>query len=156
MPSAPTGRPSFEIMVHSSTSLLASLNTKSKQGRQSSCDVLILCLCRASYSDGKLKGPPKPCAGNQGTQILVSLWVNYNRNGVCWHLETYNSLPSCVQVEDLFYNVSTRRKALKSPSDEYSRIVDVVSRSVTVALPTLCLTIPALLIITDFLSILTC
>uniref|UniRef100_A0A7N5ZRP7 DNA mismatch repair protein S5 domain-containing protein n=1 Tax=Anabas testudineus TaxID=64144 RepID=A0A7N5ZRP7_ANATE len=61
------------------------------------------CAYRASYSDGKLKGPPKPCAGNQGTQILV---------------------------EDLFYNVSTRRKALKSPSDEYSRIVEVVSRSV--------------------------
>ncbi|XP_007579310.1 DNA mismatch repair protein Mlh1 isoform X2 [Poecilia formosa] len=59
------------------------------------------CAYRASYSDGKLKGPPKPCAGNQGTQILV---------------------------EDLFYNVSTRRKALKSPADEYSRIVDVVSR----------------------------
>ncbi|XP_023267524.1 DNA mismatch repair protein Mlh1 isoform X1 [Seriola lalandi dorsalis] len=59
------------------------------------------CAYRASYSDSKLKGPPKPCAGNQGTQILV---------------------------EDLFYNVSTRRKALKSPSDEYSRIVEVVSR----------------------------
>ncbi|KAI3363017.1 hypothetical protein L3Q82_011686 [Scortum barcoo] len=59
------------------------------------------CAYRASYCDGKLKGPPKPCAGNQGTQILV---------------------------EDLFYNVSTRRKALKSPADEYSRIVDVVSR----------------------------
>ncbi|KAM4729903.1 DNA mismatch repair protein Mlh1 [Anableps anableps] len=59
------------------------------------------CAYRASYSDGKLKGPPKPCAGNQGTQILV---------------------------EDLFYNVSTRRKALKSPADEYSRVVEVVSR----------------------------
>ncbi|KAM7409094.1 hypothetical protein PAMA_002685 [Pampus argenteus] len=59
------------------------------------------CAYRGSYSDGKLKAPPKPCAGNQGTQILV---------------------------EDLFYNVSTRRKALKSPSDEYSRIVEVVSR----------------------------
>ncbi|CAN9500004.1 unnamed protein product [Ophioblennius macclurei] len=59
------------------------------------------CAYRANYSDGKLKGPPKPCAGNQGTQILA---------------------------EDLFYNVSTRRKALKSPSDEYSRIVEVVSR----------------------------
>uniref|UniRef100_UPI003AAC1480 DNA mismatch repair protein Mlh1 n=1 Tax=Centroberyx gerrardi TaxID=166262 RepID=UPI003AAC1480 len=59
------------------------------------------CAYRASYSDSKLKGPPKPCAGNQGTQIIV---------------------------EDLFYNVSTRRKALKSPSEEYSRIVEVVSR----------------------------
>ncbi|XP_053730698.1 DNA mismatch repair protein Mlh1 [Synchiropus splendidus] len=59
------------------------------------------CAYRASYSDGKLKAPPKPCAGNQGTQILV---------------------------EDLFYNVSTRRKALKSPGDEYARIVEVVSR----------------------------
>ncbi|KAM9804418.1 DNA mismatch repair protein Mlh1 [Neosynchiropus ocellatus] len=59
------------------------------------------CAYRATYSDGKLKAPPKPCAGNQGTQILV---------------------------EDLFYNVSTRRKALKSPGDEYARIVEVVSR----------------------------
>ncbi|KAG7334305.1 hypothetical protein KOW79_002712 [Hemibagrus wyckioides] len=59
------------------------------------------CAYRASYCDGKLKAPPKPCAGNQGTLI---------------------------SVEDLFYNVQTRRKALKSPSEEYSKIVEVVSR----------------------------
>ncbi|KAK7139821.1 hypothetical protein R3I94_012456 [Phoxinus phoxinus] len=59
------------------------------------------CAYRANYCDGKLKSPPKPCAGNQGTLI---------------------------SVEDLFYNVSTRRKALKSPSEEYSRIIEVVSR----------------------------
>ncbi|XP_067277765.1 DNA mismatch repair protein Mlh1 [Pseudorasbora parva] len=59
------------------------------------------CAYRANYCDGKLKSPPKPCAGNQGTVI---------------------------SVQDLFYNVSTRRKALKSPSEEYSRIIEVVSR----------------------------
>ncbi|KAM5314042.1 DNA mismatch repair protein Mlh1 isoform 2-T2 [Glossophaga mutica] len=59
------------------------------------------CAYRASYSDGKLKAPPKPCAGNQGTQITV---------------------------EDLFYNISTRRKALKNPSEEYGKILEVVGR----------------------------
>uniref|UniRef100_A0A8C5PIK9 DNA mismatch repair protein MLH1 n=1 Tax=Leptobrachium leishanense TaxID=445787 RepID=A0A8C5PIK9_9ANUR len=59
------------------------------------------CAYRGNYADGKLKAPAKPCAGNQGTQITV---------------------------EDLFYNVSTRRKALKSPSEEHARIVEVMSR----------------------------
>ncbi|TPX58720.1 hypothetical protein PhCBS80983_g02957 [Powellomyces hirtus] len=66
------------------------------------------CAWRACYSDGKLKPPkpgmsadPKPCAGNKGTQIVV---------------------------EDLFYNVTTRRKALKSASEEYNRILDVVHK----------------------------
>uniref|UniRef100_A0A8B9IH42 DNA mismatch repair protein MLH1 n=1 Tax=Anser cygnoides TaxID=8845 RepID=A0A8B9IH42_ANSCY len=59
------------------------------------------CAYRASYSDGKIKAPPKPCAGNQGTQITV---------------------------EDLFYNVNTRRKALKNPSEEYAKILEVVGR----------------------------
>ncbi|XP_051792047.1 DNA mismatch repair protein Mlh1 isoform X1 [Erpetoichthys calabaricus] len=68
------------------------ITTKTSEGK---------CAYRANYCDGKLKAPPKPCAGNQGTQI---------------------------SVEDLFYNVSTRRKALKNPSEEYARIVEVVSR----------------------------
>ncbi|KFV67159.1 DNA mismatch repair protein Mlh1 [Dryobates pubescens] len=59
------------------------------------------CAYRATYSDGKIKAPPKPCAGNQGTQITV---------------------------EDLFYNVNTRRKALKSPTEEYAKILEVVGR----------------------------
>ncbi|GAB1294751.1 DNA mismatch repair protein Mlh1 [Apodemus speciosus] len=59
------------------------------------------CAYRASYSDGKLQAPPKPCAGNQGTLITV---------------------------EDLFYNIITRRKALKNPSEEYGKILEVVGR----------------------------
>uniref|UniRef100_A0A8C3F0N7 MutL homolog 1 n=1 Tax=Corvus moneduloides TaxID=1196302 RepID=A0A8C3F0N7_CORMO len=62
------------------------------------------CAFRATYSDGKIKAPPKPCAGNQGTQITV---------------------------EDLFYNVNTRRKALKNPNEEYAKILEVVSSKVT-------------------------
>ncbi|CAI2167704.1 19939_t:CDS:10 [Funneliformis geosporum] len=66
------------------------------------------CAYRACYSDGKLvpakpgtSAEPKACAGNTGTQITA---------------------------EDVFYNVPTRRKALKNPSDEYNRILDVVNR----------------------------
>ncbi|RCH81931.1 DNA mismatch repair protein, partial [Rhizopus stolonifer] len=66
------------------------------------------CAYRALYSDGALiparpgsSAEPKACAGNNGTQITA---------------------------EDLFFNVPTRRKALKSPSDEYNRILDIVGR----------------------------
>ena len=34
------------------------------------------------------------------------------------------------QAEDLFYNVSTRRKALRSPAEEHAKVVEVVSRFV--------------------------
>ena len=67
---------------------------------------------RGSYCDGKLlpshpdtKPEPKPCAGNRGTQITV---------------------------EDLFYNVPTRLKALKSQSEEYHRIADIIGKYVNV------------------------
>lgn len=59
------------------------------------------CAYKCSYSDGKLVGTPKPCAGTQGTQIIV---------------------------EDLFYNVPTRKGALKSASEEHNRITEVVTR----------------------------
>lgn len=34
----------------------------------------------------------------------------------------------CLQVEDLFYNVPTRRRAFRSASEEYAKILDVVGR----------------------------
>lgn len=56
---------------------------------------------RASYVDSKLKAPLKSCAGNQGTTIVI---------------------------ENLFYNVATRRKALSNPNEEFNRITDVVTK----------------------------
>ena len=63
---------------------------------------------RACYEDGKLvpakagqNAEPKPCAGNDGTIITV---------------------------EDLFYNVPTRLSALRSSTEEYARILDVMTK----------------------------
>lgn len=56
---------------------------------------------RATYADGRLKNPVKPHAGNQGTQITV---------------------------EDLFYNIPQRKQMFKSPSEEFHRISDVISK----------------------------
>lgn len=58
---------------------------------------------RVTYRDSLLDDPPgpRPVAAVPGTTIAV---------------------------EDLFYNVPTRRKALKSAGEEYARILDVVSR----------------------------
>lgn len=66
------------------------------------------CAYKARYLDGKLapvkagdKVDPKPCAGTVGTTITV---------------------------EDLFYNMQTRRQAFKNPNEQYQRILDVVTK----------------------------
>ncbi|KAF4581677.1 DNA mismatch repair protein [Pleurotus pulmonarius] len=66
------------------------------------------CAWRAVYADGALAPlkpgqslDPKPCAGNDGTVITI---------------------------EDLFYNTPTRLASLRSTAEEYSRILDVVTK----------------------------
>ena len=59
------------------------------------------CAYKAPYVHGKLVSSPQACAGNVGTQILV---------------------------EDLFYNVPTRRKAFKNDSEEQQKVAAVVSK----------------------------
>ncbi|OAG37409.1 hypothetical protein AYO21_08375 [Fonsecaea monophora] len=66
------------------------------------------CAWQAHYQDGKLSAPkpgqssdPKPCAGRPGTQITV---------------------------EDLFYNIPNRRRAFRSPSEEYAKVLDIITR----------------------------
>ncbi|GLI60652.1 hypothetical protein VaNZ11_002852 [Volvox africanus] len=57
---------------------------------------------RVTYKDSEMEAPgPRPVAAVPGTTITV---------------------------EDLFYNVPTRRKALKSANEEYGLILDVVGR----------------------------
>ncbi|KAM0323477.1 hypothetical protein ACHAQA_008757 [Verticillium albo-atrum] len=63
---------------------------------------------RAHFLDGMLapakpgqSAEPKKVAGRNGTQI---------------------------SVEDLFFNIPTRRRAFRSPSDEYNKIIDMVGR----------------------------
>ncbi|XP_023331034.1 DNA mismatch repair protein Mlh1 isoform X2 [Eurytemora carolleeae] len=59
------------------------------------------CGYKAQYMDGKLTGTPKPMAANQGTTITV---------------------------EDLFYNVPNRLGALKSHTEEFNKISEVMTR----------------------------
>ncbi|KAL3234847.1 DNA mismatch repair protein MLH1 [Nakaseomyces bracarensis] len=59
------------------------------------------CAWKVGYKEGEMLENPKPIAGKDGTTILV---------------------------EDLFYNIPSRLRALRSPNEEYTRILDVVGR----------------------------
>ena len=66
------------------------------------------CAYKAKYSDGKLvplkpggKSDPQPCAGVPGTTITV---------------------------EDLFYNMPTRKQAFKNGNEQYQKILDVITK----------------------------
>ena len=91
------------------------------------------CGYKVEYKDGKpLLDKPKACAANQGTQITgTKFWnklKNYNNFYYTlqilnfWHFFFFST------VEDLFYNVPTRKRVLKSPSDEFKRITDVMTK----------------------------
>ncbi|GMK58343.1 hypothetical protein CspeluHIS016_0503750 [Cutaneotrichosporon spelunceum] len=59
------------------------------------------CGWKAQYVDGALRGEARPTAANEGTTVSAA---------------------------DMFYNMPLRRRAFRSPSDEYARILDVVSK----------------------------
>ncbi|KAA8538700.1 hypothetical protein F0562_028319 [Nyssa sinensis] len=56
---------------------------------------------RVSYRDGVMEHEPKACAAVKGTQIMI---------------------------ENLFYNMIARKKTLQNSADDYSKIVDLLSR----------------------------
>uniref|UniRef100_A0A7N0TB33 DNA mismatch repair protein S5 domain-containing protein n=1 Tax=Kalanchoe fedtschenkoi TaxID=63787 RepID=A0A7N0TB33_KALFE len=56
---------------------------------------------RAQYKDGAMEGEARACAAVKGTQVVV---------------------------ENLFYNMSARRKTLEKSGDDYAKIVDLMSR----------------------------
>ena len=77
-----------------SISMVANLTIVTKTGDAD-------CAHRATYEDSKLKSEPQPCAGVQGTTIMV---------------------------KDLFYNVPTRLRTMKSANEEYRSVLNVVSK----------------------------
>ena len=58
-------------------------------------------LCSSNFKSSNTNVEPKPIAGKDGTQIIV---------------------------EDLFYNIPSRLRGLKSKSDEFAKILDIVGR----------------------------
>jgi len=76
--------------------------------------------------------------------VTIGVKLSHGRLAVSELINRDRLSLACMQVEDLFYNVLTRRKALKSPAEEYQKIMDVVSKLV---LPPDCLKMTLLLLL---------
>lgn len=67
------------------------------------------CAYKAKYSDGKLV-PMKP--GSTSVDPVACAGVN----------------GTTITVEDLFYNMQTRKQAFKNPNEQYQKILDIVTK----------------------------
>ncbi|ODQ67253.1 DNA mismatch repair protein MutL [Nadsonia fulvescens var. elongata DSM 6958] len=78
------------------------------------------CAWKASYSNGELLADTKrgnsSLSRNSGGEIVSQPKATAGKNG------------TQIIVEDLFFNVPSRLRVFKSSSEEYSKILDVVSR----------------------------
>ena len=78
------------------------------------------CAYSCEYEDGKIRSSTsiKPCAGS-------SLFINERIHRSLFPLGTNETL---IIVEDLFYNNPMRLKMLKSPNEEYTKMVDCMMK----------------------------
>ena len=92
------------------------------------------CAYRAHYADGALVPPP----GSKAAALLASLSAADNGGGDAAATATITAAAApqpcagvdgtTITVEDLFHNMTIRRRAMRSPAEQYARVLEVVAR----------------------------